>query len=52
MDNTHGWLYATTPMFKYMTLSNGRNISQRSIILTYAIIVEKRKDISKILNLP
>ena len=53
MDITHGLLHATSPMYKYnMTLSNGRSISRRSVTLTHAIIVEKRKDMPKILNLP
>ena len=47
-----GWLYATCPLYKYMTLSNGRNISRRSILLTHALIAEKRNDMPKILNLP
>ena len=33
MDNTHGWLHATSPMYKYMTLNNGRNISRRSVTI-------------------
>ena len=52
MDITHGLLHATSPIYKYnMTLSNGRNISRRSITLTHSIIVGKRKDMPKILIL-
>ena len=35
-----------------VSLSNDRNILQRSITLTYASFVEKGEDMPKILNLP
>ena len=52
MNNTHAWLYATSPMYEYMTVSEGRNITCRSFTLIHPIIVEKRKNIPKILDSP
>ena len=29
-DNTHAWLYVSSPRYKYITFSNGRDITCRS----------------------
>ena len=43
-DNTHAWLYVSSPRYKYITFSNGRDITCRSFPLTHPIIVEKWKN--------